>query len=54
MARVRKREPAKRDLIAQWVWCAETAGIETADRFLVVADSTCTMLAGQPEAGLRV
>ncbi len=28
MARVLKREAAKRDLIAAWVWYAEMAGIE--------------------------
>jgi plasmid stabilization system protein ParE len=40
MARVRKREAAKRDLIHQWVWYAENASIEVADRFLEAADST--------------
>ena len=54
MAQVRKREAAKRDLIAQWVWYAENADIETADRFLAAADSTSTMLAGQPESGGRI
>ena len=54
MARVHKRKSAKRDLIAQWVWFAETAGIETADRFLAAADATASMLASQPEAGVRV
>ena len=53
MATVRKRESAKRDLIAQWVWYAENADIDTADRFLGAADSTVSMLAGQPEAGYR-
>lgn len=51
MAKVRKREAAKRDLVAQWVWYAENAGIETADRFLKAADETTFMLAGQPAAG---
>lgn len=53
MARARKREAAKRDLIAQWVWYAENAGIDIADRFLKVAEETVSMLAGQPEAGYR-
>lgn len=53
MAIVRKREAAKRDLIAQWVWYAENANIDTADRFLAAADSTVSMLACQPEAGPR-
>lgn len=53
MARVRKRESAKRDLIAQWVWYAESSGIDTADRFLEAADSAASVLASQPEAGYR-
>ena len=51
MVRVRKREAAKRDLIAQWVWYAENAGIEIAERFLAAAESTTVILAGQPESG---
>ena len=39
MATVRKRESGKRDLMAQWVWYA--------DSFLGAADSTLSMLAGQ-------
>ena len=51
MARVLKREAAKRDLIAQWVWYAENAGIEVADRFLKAADDSLRQLAHQPESG---
>jgi toxin ParE1/3/4 len=51
MARVLRREAAKRDLIAQWVWYAETASIEVADRFLQAAESTLELLATQPESG---
>lgn len=51
MARVLKREAAKRDLIAQWVWYADNASIETADRFLAATESTSMMLAGQPGSG---
>ena len=40
MAGVVKREAAKRDLIQRWVWYAENASIEVADRFLVAADAT--------------
>jgi hypothetical protein len=40
MARVLKREGAQRDLIHQWIWYAENASIEVADRFLVAADNT--------------
>jgi toxin ParE1/3/4 len=53
VATVRKRESAKRDLVAQWVWYAENAGIDTADHFLRAAESTVSMLAAQPEAGYR-
>jgi len=53
MARILKREPAKRDLIAQWVWYGENASIETADRFLAAAEATLAMLVTQPQGGLR-
>ena len=52
MARVLKREGAVRDLIQQWVWYAENASIEVADRFLVAADNTLNLLSTQPERGL--
>jgi plasmid stabilization system protein ParE len=52
MARILKRESFKGDLIAQWVWYAENASIEVADRFLRAADDTLEMLARQPEIGL--
>lgn len=51
MAGIRKREAAKRDLIAQWVWYAENAGIEVADRFLAATDSTLNLFSTQPEIG---
>jgi toxin ParE1/3/4 len=51
MARVRKRESAKRDLIQQWVWYAENAGIDVADRFLRATDETLELLSSQPESG---
>jgi toxin ParE1/3/4 len=51
MARVLKREAAKRDLIAQWVWYAENAGLDVADRFLAAADNTLNLLSNQPESG---
>ena len=54
MARVLKRETAELDLIARWVWYAENASVETANRFLAAADSTAMMLASQPESGVRV
>ena len=51
MARVLKREGAKRDLVAQWVWYAENADIEVADRFLAATEATLNLLASQPESG---
>ena len=52
MARVFKREAAKRDLIAQWVWYAENANFEVADRFLQAADNKLTLLSTHPESGV--
>jgi hypothetical protein len=40
MGRVLKREAAKRDIVAQWLWYADNASIEIADRFLQAADNT--------------
>ncbi len=54
MTRVRKREAAKRDLITQWVWYAENASIEVADRFLAAADRTLQRLAANPQIGARL
>ena len=51
MGRVLKREAAKRDLIAQWVWYAENASIEIADRFLAAVEDTLAILSTQPESG---
>jgi|SRR5271156_2683749 len=51
MARVQKRDAAKRDLIAQWVWYADNASIDVADRFLEAAERTLTLLSAQPEIG---
>lgn len=51
MARILRREAAKRDLVAQWVWYAENAGIETADRFLEAAEESLILLARNPAVG---
>ena len=51
MARVLKREAALRDLTAEWVWYAENASIDVADRFLAAAERTLDLLATQPESG---
>jgi toxin ParE1/3/4 len=51
MSRVLKREAAKQDLIQQWVWYAENAGMEVADRFLRAVDDTLELLSTQPDGG---
>jgi len=51
MARVLKREAARRDLTRQWIWYAENASIDVADRFLTAADNTLSLLSKQPEIG---
>ncbi|MBK1705098.1 type II toxin-antitoxin system RelE/ParE family toxin [Halochromatium glycolicum] len=51
MARVYQRATARRDLIQHVVHLAETAGDETADRFLTNARSTFADLAEQPQIG---
>jgi len=50
MARVLRLEAAKRDLIREWVWYAENASLEVADRFLSAVESTLDLLATQPES----
>jgi toxin ParE1/3/4 len=51
MARVYQRATARRDLIQHFVHLAETAGDETADRFLTNTRSTFADLAEQPQIG---
>lgn len=53
MARILIRDAAKRDLLERWVWYAEHAAVETADRFLEAAQRTFSLLSAQPEAGTR-
>jgi toxin ParE1/3/4 len=51
MPEILKRESAKRDVIAQWVWYAENASVELADRFLEAVEATAVLLAHQPTSG---
>ena len=53
MARVLKREAAKRDLTSQWVWHADNGGMEVADRFLIAVEKTLKLLATHPKAAVR-
>jgi toxin ParE1/3/4 len=52
VARVIKREAARRDLIAQWVWYAENGGVELADRFLASVETTLELVLLHPEIGV--
>lgn len=49
-----RREAAKRDLIAQWLWYAENADIQTADRFLSAVYATLVTIGGHPLSGASV
>ena len=48
---VHKRASAKRDLVEAYVYLAEHAGIETAERFLSSADESFRDLASHPGMG---
>jgi len=54
MPRVYKRAAARRDLVEHYVYLAENAGEDTADRFLRQADATFTLLLEQPEIGVAL
>lgn len=51
MPAVFKRAAARRDLIEHFVYLAESAGLETADRFLVCAEESLANLLAQPRMG---
>jgi toxin ParE1/3/4 len=51
MPQVRQRAAARRDLVDHFVYLAETAGIETAERFLTNAERSFGDLALQPRMG---
>ena len=52
-SRVRRRTLAERDLVEHFVYLAENAGVETAERFLTAAEFTFEELARMPEMGVR-
>ena len=54
MATVYKRASARRDLVEDYVYLAEHAGIETAERFLSSADESFGDLARHPGMGTAV
>jgi len=51
MSVVRQREAARRDLVEQFVYLAENASLDTADRFLSNAQASFADLARQPGMG---
>ena len=51
MPAVQIREAARRDLVDHFVYLAENAGMEVAERFLERAESSFGDLAGQPLMG---
>jgi toxin ParE1/3/4 len=51
MPKVYRRAAAGRDLIEHFVYLAENAGLEIAERFLANAEATFDDLAGQPMIG---
>ena len=51
MGQVRKRATAKRDLVEHYVYFAENAGMETAERLLRQADESFADLTLHPEIG---
>ena len=54
MATVYKMASAKRDLVEHFVYLAEQAGIETAERFLSNADNGFGDLARHPQMGVAL
>jgi toxin ParE1/3/4 len=48
---IHKRASAKRDLVEHYVYLAENAGMETAERFLTNADKSFADLAKHPRMG---
>jgi toxin ParE1/3/4 len=53
MGQVYKHHAAKRDLVEHFVYLAETAGLKTADRFLLPADESFRDLARHPALGVE-
>ncbi len=54
MATVHTHTVAKRDLVEHFVYLAEHAGMETAERFLIQVDATLADLATYPSLGTEL
>lgn len=51
MLHIAQREAARRDLVEHYVYLAEEAGLDTAERFLSNTEVTFNLLAAQPHIG---
>ena len=51
MPKVYQREAARRDLVEHFVYLAENASLDTAERFLAQAEASYDDVAGQPKMG---
>jgi len=54
MGKVHKHAAAKRDLVEHFVYLAENAGLETAERFLLQADASFSFLGRHPGSGVEL
>ncbi len=54
MPKVYQRAAARRDLVEHFVYLAENAGLDTADRFLTDAENTFNELASHPMIGVTL
>lgn len=51
-SRVTQRPRARLDLLEQFVYFGEQAGVELADRYIAAVEGTCLLLADQPFSGV--
>ena len=54
MGRVLKHAAAKRDLVEHFVYLAENAGLDVADRFLLQTDESFSALGSHPGLGVEL
>ena len=54
MGKLHKHAAAKRDLVEHFVYLAEDAGLETADRFLLQAGESFSDLVRHPALGIEL
>jgi toxin ParE1/3/4 len=54
MAQVHKHAAAKRDLVEHFVYLAENASLDAADRFLIQAEESFSALANPPALGVEL